>query len=77
MKKITIFIICAILVSLIILGCTATEVSKVPPADAVKQTTDESVKTETTENSQLTDDQILNKYDDGLDEAMKELDSLE
>jgi len=72
-------LIAILLLTVLILGCAATEVTKVPPADALKQTTDET-KTATAQaikNSQLTDEQILVKYDDGLDEAMKELDEIE
>ncbi len=61
-----------------ILGCTATEISKVTDADSAKQTAiTEAAKTDVKEISQQTDEQILAKYDDGLDEAMKELDEAE
>lgn len=64
--------IIAIMMMIFILGCTATEVSKVNDADAVKSTAQP-----ITEKPPLTDEQILAKYDDGLDEAMKELDEAE
>ena len=78
MKNKYLLLIIILTVMVFILGCTATEVSKVKDTDAAKQTaTTEAAKTDVKEISQQTDKQILAKYDDGLDEAMAELDSLE
>lgn len=78
MKNNYLLLIISLIVMGFILGCTATEVNKVKDTDAAKQTAiTEAVKTDVKEISQQTDEQILAKYDDGLNEAMKELDEVE
>ena len=74
------YLICAIIIMLLVLtACEKTEVSKVKETAADTSATKTQIVETQIEapNALLADEQILAKYDDGLDEAVKELDALE